>query len=352
LNSFLKTKINSLGKLLLFRDKDIFYKPYYGSLDFFRLFIYNIFAPGRILNRIRYKRFPVSKPTVPVLDNSLVVNPSNLSFDDLVELTVATINRHGAAVVDGFFSEEYIDEFRNEHSSFFPSSASESSNAPEIFEGGTMSLDIQDLWMHEFIVKVIQSYIGRLPYARRYAEVCEIRPRRKTTSRDFSRPNCNGNRLLAEEWHVDHSCLIQAAVFFDDVVPDGSHMEVISGTNRMLCSPLTLSHEYVEKSSWASKVLPCIGRKGSIQFHCGNVYHHLNAEPLHSRCWLKFEFTSGPNIMTSPDGISSLLAGSSNYKDLTPERKQILSGVLPLESNKGYQPHHRGGFIPVKFKGI
>tara|TARA_B100000795_G_C22402509_1_gene287663 strand:- start:268 stop:438 length:171 start_codon:yes stop_codon:yes gene_type:complete len=56
--------------------------------------------------------------------------------------------------------------------------------------------------------------------------------------------------------------------------------------------------------------------------------------------------------MTSPEGISSLLAGSSNYKDLTPERKQILSGVLPLESNKGYQPHHRGGFIPVKYKGI
>ena len=349
---FVISKIKTLSKLLFFRDNDIFYKPYYGSLDFFRLALYNIFAPGRILNRIRYKRFPVTKPTVPILDNSLVIKPSDVSFDDLVELTASTISRHGAAVVDGFFSEEYLDEFRKKHSSFFPSSTTGPSNVPEIFEGGAMSLDIQDLWMNEFIVKVIQRYIGRLPYARRYAEVCEIRPRRKTTSRDFSRPNCNGNRMLAEEWHVDHSCLIQAAVFFDDVVSDGSHMEVISGTNRMPCSPMTLSHEYVEKSHWASKVLPCVGKKGSIQFHCGNVYHHLNAEPLHSRCWLKFEFTSGPNIMTSPEGISSLLAGSSNYKDLTPERKQILSGVLPLESNKGYQPHHRGGFIPVKYKGI
>ena len=116
MNAFLKTKINSLGRLLLYRDKDIFYKPYYGSLDFFRLAIYNIFAPGRILNRIRYKRFPVSKPTVPVLDNSLVVNPSDLSFDDLVELTEGTISRHGAAVVDGFFSEEYLKEFTSKKS--------------------------------------------------------------------------------------------------------------------------------------------------------------------------------------------------------------------------------------------
>ena len=350
---FLKSKIKTLGKLILFRDKDLFYAPYcYGSLDFFRLAIFNIFAPRRTFNRIRYKRFPISKPKVPVLNNSLVVNPGDKSFDDLVEITAATISRHGAAVVDGFFSEEYLEEFRNKHSSFFPPQTNGSINVPEIYEGGMMTLDMQDLWMNEFIVKVTQSYMGRLPYARGYPEVCQVKPRRKTTSREFSLPNHKGNRSLAEEWHVDHSCLFQAAVFFDDVVLDGSHMEVLSGTNRMPCSYLSLSHEYVEKSGWASKVLPCIGTKGSIQFHDGNVYHHLNAKPNHSRCWLKLEYTSGPNILTSPEGISSLLAGSSNYKDLTSERKQILSGLLPLEFNKGYQPHHRGGFVPVKYKGI
>jgi hypothetical protein len=350
LNAFLKSKINTLASLLLFRDKDVFYKPYYGSLDFLRMLISNIFSPGRILNRIKYKRFPVSKPKVPVKDNSLVINPSELSFEDLVELTVSTINHHGGAVIDGFFPEEYLDEFRKKHTSFFPSLDNESIDAPEIFEGGKMSLDIQDLWMNDFIVKVIQGYIGRLPYARQYPEICEIRPRRKTTSRDFSLPNCKGNPSLAEEWHVDHSCLIQAAVFFDDVVANGSHMEVISGSHRMVGSRL-LSHEYVDKSRWASKVLPCIGKKGSIQFHCGNVYHHLSAVPQHSRCWLKLEFTSGPNILMSPSGIVSLLAGSSNYDDLTPKRKQILSGLLPPLLNKGYQPHN-GGLVPTKFKGI
>ena len=340
----MKKKIKTLGKSILYRDKDKFYDPYYGSLDYFRLFILNIFTPGRLINRIRYKRFPVPNPLLPIPDNSLVVDPSEVSFDDLVALTSATISRHGAAVVDGFFSEEFLDKFKKNNSSFFPSSH-DSSDELELFEGGAMTLDIQDLWMNEFIVKVIQSYIGRLPYARRYPEVCQVRPISKTSSREFSRPNCTGNRLL------DHSCLIQAAIFFDDVVSDGSHMEVLSGTNRMPCSSLSLSHEYVEKSRWASKVLPCIGRKGSIQFHCGNVYHHLNAKPLHSRCWLKFEFTSGPNIQMSPDGIATLLAGSSNYEDLTPERAKILSGILPQSLNKGYQPH-KGGFIPTKFKGI
>lgn len=350
MNAFLKSIINTLGSFLLFRDKTVFYKPYYGSLDLFRLAINNIFTPGRILNRIRYERFPVPKPKIPIQDDTLVVYPDDLSFDDLVELTASTISRHGAAVVDGYFSEKYLEEFRKKFSSFFPPQTSDSADAPEIFEGGKMSLDIQDLWMNEFVVKVIQRYIGRLPYARQYPEVCEVRPRYKTTSRDFSLPNCKGNPSLAEEWHVDHSCLIQAAVYFDDVVADGSHMEVISGSHRMAGSRL-LSHEYVDKSRWGKRVLPCIGKKGSIQFHCGNVYHHLSAVPHHSRCWLKLEFTSGPNILMSPNGIASLLAGSSNYEDLSPERKQILSGLLPPLLNKGYQPH-RGGLVPTKFKGI
>ena len=345
--TFLRSKIKTLGKLLLFRDKNIFYAPYYGSLDYFRLAILNIFSPGRFLTRIRYKRFPVHNSTVPVPDNSLIIKPREVSPDDLVDLTSGMIRRHGAAVVDGFFSEDYIDEFRKKHSNFFPPPPDGSSDVPELFEGGIMSLDVQDLWMHEFILKVIQSYMGRLPYARNYPEVCETRPRRKTTSREQSKRHPG----LAEDWHVDHACLFQAAVFFDDVVLDGSHMEVLSGTHRMPCSHLSLSHEYVEKSRWASRILPCIGRKGSIQFHCGNVYHHLNAKPLSSRCWLKFEFTSGPNILMSPYGITSLLEGSSNYEDLTPDRKQILSGLLPPKLSKGYQPH-RGGFIPSRYKGI
>ena len=354
LTSLLWSKIKTLGILLLFRDKNIFYKPFYGSLDYFRIAIFNIYNPGRFLTRIRYKRFPVSNSAVPVPDNSLIIKPLEVPPSDLVDLTAGTIRRHGAAVVDGFFSEDYLDEFRKKHSNFFPPPSDGSSDAPEVFSSETMSLDIQDLWMHEFILKVIQSYIGRLPYARNYPNVCEIRPRHKITSRDHTSQNFTKNPLssyFAEDWHVDHSCLIQATVFFDDVVLDGSHMEILSGTNRMPCSSFELSHEYVEKSRWASRKLPCIGRKGSIQFHCGNVYHHLNAKPLHSRCWLKFEFTSGPNILTTPEGISSLLAGSSNYEDLTPDRKQILSGLIPPIQPKGYKPY-RGGFIPVSYKGL
>ena len=68
---------------------------------------------------------------------------------------------------------------------------------------------------------------------------------------------------------------------------------------------IIVSDESVEKSRWASKVLPCVGKKGSIQFHCGNVVHRLNAKPLASRCWLKFEYTSGPNILLTDLVIDS-----------------------------------------------
>jgi len=360
LTSFFLPKIKKIIKFFLFRDKKLFYGEHFGTLSFFRLVVLNVIAPGRILSRIRYKRFPIRNSTMNVLNDSIVINPQEVNPEDLINLTADTLRKHGAAVVDGFFSEKYLDEFREKHSIFFPT-PSDASNEflinPEKWIGKKMSLDIQDLWMNDFIVKVIQNYIGRLPYARNYPLVTEVRPRLKTSSLERSENAAKGSQpefgegAGALSWHVDHSSLIQAAVYFDDVVLDGSHMQIVSGTNKLPCISANHSDETVEKSRWASKILPCVGKKGSIQFHCGNVLHRLNANPLTSRCWLKLEYTSGPNILLSPTGIASLLDCSSNYEDLTPERRQILSGLLPVKLFKGYEPH-RGGFIATRYKGI
>jgi hypothetical protein len=352
---YLWPRIKSLGKLFLFRDEKRFYGEYYGTLSFFKLILLNIFSPGRLITRIRFKRFPIQNPTTKIANDSLVINSDEVDPENLANLTADTIRKHGAAVVDGFFSEDYLEEFRKKHSSFFPPSIEESNeDTPEDWISNSMSLDIQDLWMNEFIVKVMQNYIGRLPYARNYPFVREVRPRRKTSSFDRSnRPATKDSRheYTAVAWHVDHSCLIQAAVYFDDVVFEGNHMEILSGSHKLPCTAAPLSDETIENSKWDSKVLPCIGKKGSIQFHCGNVVHRLNAKPHASRCWLKFEYTSGPNILFSPTGIARLISGNTQYEDLTPERQHILSGLIPPKLFKGYEPH-RGGFIPVKYKGI
>ena len=286
-------KNKKIGKFFLFRDKKLFYREHFGTLSFFRLIVLNVIAPGRILNRIRYNRFPIRNSTMNVLNNSIVVNPHEVNPEDLINLPADTLRKHGAAVVDGYFSEKYIEEFRKKHSSFFPTPSDESNKFlinSEKWVGKTMSLDIQDLWMNDFIIKVIQNYIGRLPYARNYPLVTEVRPRRNTSSLERSMNAAKGFRpeygegAGALSWHVDHSCLIQAAVYFDDVVLDGSHMQILSGTNKLPCIAANHSDETVEKSRWASKVMPCVGKKGSIQFHCGNVLHRLNANPLTSRC--------------------------------------------------------------------
>ena len=292
--SFFLPKIKKIGKFFLFRDNKKFYSKHFGTLKFFPLVILNLIAPGRILSRIRYKRFPIRNSTMNVLNDSIVINPHEVNPEDLVNLTADTIRKHGAVVVDGFFSEKYLEEFRKKHSSFFPPPIDDSNDPhlinPEKWIGKKMSLDIQDLWMNDFIVKVIQNYIGRLPYARNYPLVTEVRPRRNTSSLERSMNAAKGFRpeygegAGALSWHVDHSCLIQAAVYFDDVVLDGSHMQILSGTNKLPCIAANHSDETVEKSRWASKVMPCVGKKGSIQFHCGNVLHRLNANPLTSRC--------------------------------------------------------------------
>jgi hypothetical protein len=131
LTSFFRPKIKTIGKFFLFRDKKLFYGEYFGTLNFFRLVILNIITPGRILTRIRYKRFPIRNSTMNVSNDSLVINPNEVEPEDLVNLTADTIRKHGAVVVDGFFSEEYLEEFRKKHSSFFPPPHDESDNTSE-----------------------------------------------------------------------------------------------------------------------------------------------------------------------------------------------------------------------------
>ena len=167
LTLFFFPKIKKIVKFFLFRDKKLFYSGHYGTLNFFPLFFLNVFAPGRIINRIRYKNFPVRKTTMNVLNNSIVINPQKVSPKDLVNFTADTIRKHGGAVVDGFFSEKYIEEFRKKHSSFFPPQFDDPNNPnlinSEKWIGKTMSLDIQDLWMNDFS-KSYHSFILVRPY--------------------------------------------------------------------------------------------------------------------------------------------------------------------------------------------
>ena len=57
----IKKIIKNFLILILYRDKEIFYDSFLGSLDFKHLFFWNIVKPQRTLVRIKYKRFLLPK---------------------------------------------------------------------------------------------------------------------------------------------------------------------------------------------------------------------------------------------------------------------------------------------------
>ena len=79
-------------------------------------------APGRLIQRIRYKRLLTGKVSHSNSSTNLIVIPKpQEKVLDLVERTVDTLKIHGAAIVDGYFSSEEVDNILSKYKKYMPS---------------------------------------------------------------------------------------------------------------------------------------------------------------------------------------------------------------------------------------
>ena len=188
----------------------------------------------------------------------------------------------------------------------------------------------------------MEKYNKGLPYARSYAQLGSVTPLENSTT---------NNNSFADNWHLDHSTLIQVAIFFNDVTEEDSHMQTIVGSNTYpaVTNPGNLSNEYVEKNNF--KIGKCVGKRGSVQIHCGNTFHRFKPVPNSTRKWIKFVFSSGNNIQLDTNNITKMLKNNFNLDELDNKSRKILSGLFPYKLNKGYELKNKS-FYPTKFKGI
>ena len=332
--------------IIFYRDKKIFYGDYYNSLNFGHLIFWNLVRPGRLLTRIRYKRFLFPKK-IKKDDINIYIDTKSLSKNEIIEIAAKKLKKYGTVVLNQYFNEETLSKFENEYKNYFNMLSYQPSNLTSSTATLPLSKTLADLWFDETIICIIEKYIKRPPVARNYPLVQSVTPKNTDTEDNYIKSKTN----FSDEWHIDHSTLIQPAIYFTNVDEKSSHMQVILGSHTYpnVTNAGYLSDEYVIKNNLT--IGKCVGKRGSVQIHCGNVYHRFSAVQNSTRTWLKFEFCSGNNVMLDPQQIGIMLKNDFNLSSLDDRSRTIISSLFPLPLNKGYEVK-KEVFEPTKFRGI
>ena len=332
--------------IILYRNKKIFYEKYSNSVNFGHLIFWNLIRPGRLLTRIRYNRFLFPKK-IKKDDINIYIDTKSLSKNEIIYIAAKKLKKYGTVVLNQYFNEETLTKFENEYKNSFNMLNYQPSNSASQTDTLPLSKTLADLWFDETIICIIKKYIKRLPVARNYPNIMSVTPK----DTDTEDANIKSKTDFPDHWHIDHSTLIQPAIYFTNVDEKSSHMQVILGSNTYpnVSNAGNLSGEYVIKNNLT--IGKCVGKRGSVQIHCGNAYHRLSAVQNSTRTWLKFEFCSGNNVLLDPQQIGRMLKNDFNLSSLDDRSRTIISSLFPLPLYKGYEMK-KEVFKPTKFTGI
>ena len=325
--------IQPIINFIFYHDKDIFYGRFLGSIDLKHLILENLLRPGRSLRRLQHNRlFPI-KFKVNNTSTSINVSALNTDNESLLNNASKVLDENGAVIIDSYFSRNKIQDFIDyyDFNSFL--SSSEIANKTHSTDTLIWSKALFDLWFDDLIINIIKDYIGKIPFARGYPLIQCHKPLKRYSSKElYKSPDSS---KLADRWHYDHQCIIQAAVYLDECLEDGTRMQIIPGSNRLPnVGSNQYSEEYFDKRN--IPIVNCFGGKGSIQIHCGNTIHRNFPVPGKDRSWIKFEFTSGNNILLSSPHIGESYNPKYNLNNINESQRYMLKGLFPTSLFKGY----------------
>ncbi|MAV05490.1 hypothetical protein CBE37_01520 [bacterium TMED277] len=341
--SWLKKKLKQIIFSIFYRDKEVFYEDNFNSLNIIHLLIWNLIKPQRLIERIKYNRFLLPR-NIKKIDDNIYISKANSSDDEFAENCAKKLKKYGTLIINEYFSNSTLLKFEEEYKSYFQSLNYNPSNNYSKSEYLPFSKILTNLWFDDAIIKTLEKYMKRMPCARNYAQLGSVTPA-------LSYQDKKNKSNFADKWHIDHSTLIQVAIFFTDVTENSSHMQTLLGSNTYpsVSNPGNLSDEYVKKNNL--KIGKCIGKRGTVQIHCGNTFHRFQAVENSTRTWIKFVFSSGNNIQLDPKNIALALKNDFDLNLLNKKSREIISGIFPYNLNKGYNLKNKK-LEPTKFQGV
>lgn len=308
------------------------------------LLIFNILKPSRTITRLRNNKSRRFK-FYSILDRSSYSSP-NSSFSPIIRfnpsdkeksmnLALNSLKIHGAVVIDSLMTDQVISEFLDVYKSEL-SKITNQSNCR--FKELKLTNELIAMWLNPWLYKLLSKYYGINPFCSNYPEIWHV-------------DNTNSSEKLAANWHIDHCSKTGLQQYLHDIEPNGSTMEILSGSHRLPNLPRSFDDNWINNSGF--DVLRLYGKKGSVQIHDPNVIHRASPRLGSSRTSLSTVFSWGENIKFSANRLSNSLKKSEiEIENLQPYQRQALIGLYPKMPFKGYEITKDGFICPQKRQSL
>ena len=335
---------NILKNLYLKTNKLDYNESHLGTFSFWRLLLYNIFSPGRTINRLKFNQLNKnSKKITRSFDQMNYEDNPNCSKKELNQALNNLVNL-GGCVIPNYFSKDIIDEFLRENEILIKEMREYKSDQISYkIELVKISQKLVELWLDKNLINLIRSFLTTDIFARNYPYLYYT----------YVPETLNKDKILnskaASSWHIDHSVLFNLHILLDDIKEDETCMEILPKSHKSLNIASKYSNNVVDKFS--SERIKCFGPRGTVYMHTGNVVHRLHPVAGKNRLNLHFEFSPGSNILLDVECIRKTLNNEFNLSDLGNDQREILKVIFPKKQQKGYDIKNDKIF-PTKFLGI
>jgi len=305
----------------------------------FTLSILSILFPSRLIHRFVNNRLIYKKCKIDSEDyafKSHIIDAKN-GFDE--DKAVDVLLKHGALVLNDYFDREKIISFQKAHEKYIvePNHGEASANGRVL----PFTKEFCDFWKDEKLIRIMEKAFNAKIFARNFPRFTAVHPR----------INVDGtiqSNKTARNLHVDHTSLIQFAIYFTEVTEETSRMQILSGSHRHFIYPFTLTSKNEQALIRKFDMLDCVGGIGSVQIHFGDTLHRFKPVGDSRRLWLQVSTSDGNNILFNPWEASKTLSevvDKAYFIEAT--KDDFFSGLYPKQPNKGYKIKN-GHIQPMK----
>jgi hypothetical protein len=301
-------------------------------------------CPGGIINRMKHGQFIIRGRRGKSHKDFLLQSTQTIQQSpqkDILGKAVNDLDNNGVCQISEYFTKEYceklIEKYDMENFCHQHDSSQKDGYSYDIMP---FSHELKEGWLNDGLLAVLGAHLRCKFYARNYPAYF------------YTNPKSEEEHGFANNWHIDHSTLIQIAILLKDLPRNASRMQAIAGTHK-----LPLVTEYLNKTDVSEnnsdEIIDLCGKAGSIYIFNGNTMHRLAREKNEPRLMLKFEFTAGSNILLDHHRIAHCQSEISlSDLDLNEYQKIITSGIFPNLPPKGYQMTEDDQLSPMRYLSI